>query len=540
MGAPSCPPTQVTRMKKILNSALALLLLAGAASAVAEVRPNTPVPGAEDYPRGVEISRAYRVLVKSAGDPAPWNPERHSAAAYRFWPDYLDPETLPRKHANTAVHVAQFDADERVRLRVELIDGREIETLRLKPARYAEMAETRASGDNWVEFELEPYELTRHVLVEINAPRADSEALQDGLVVFLNPLSEIPEGKVLVLPEGVVDERWEHMDEINRIYITEDSPWDALYIPQNTIVDGRVDIRKEGFKVMGRGMIVGSRWPFVKSVPNWRARYPAWISPGGEYIRPILSYINPEGADQTKSHFEGVLVVHPYHFCVGWAWMNENLKTFGWRYSSDGVHGTHKRGIFTRVNDDAVYVNEGSVEDSTFWHMVNGAIFQFGWGLNRDNDREVHVRRNDVVRGEWDVRPDGGLGKLGAPDPKDIPPQEGPGSGANKGVFVGTYRSGGPYTVSNKHFEDIRVEFRANRLLFLGSKSGKVSYENITFRDVTFEVRPSYDGVENVLWGGGRIDGIVFEGFVVGGERLDGIEDLEPLLQQNVEQVEFR
>lgn len=528
-------PTPTVRFLSNLLSLVAGVLVSF--SALAELRLNTPVPGVEDYPRGTEISRSYRVLVKPASDTGDWSQAEDATATYRFWPDYLDPETLPKKHSNIAVHAAQVDADERVRVRVEMIDGRSIDTLRLKPSRYTEMLATQKGGETWVEFELDPFKLTRHVLVEINAPGTDSDALQDGLMFFLNPLSEIPEGNVLVMPEGVVDDSWEHMDELNRIYITEDSPWDALYIPQNTIVDGRVDIRKEGFKVMGRGMIIGSRWPFVKSVPNWRERYPDWISPGGEYVKPLLSYKNPEGADYSKSYFEGVLVAHPYHFSIGWAYLSENVKAFGWRYSSDGVHGTHKRGVFTKVNDDAVYVNEGSVEDSTFWHMVNGAIFQLGWGLGSDNNREVHARRVDVVRGEWDIEPDGGLGKLGSP--KNIPPQVAPDKGTNKALLAGTFRSGRPFTIRNKHFEDIRVEFQANRLFYLGSGTNTVSYEDFTFRDVFFEKKPHYKGVSNVLWGGSSIDGFLFDNFVVEGEKLESIEDLAPLIQQNVGELIF-
>ena len=221
-------PTPTVRFISCLAALLAGIALP--CSALAELRLNTPVPGVEDYPRGTEISRSYRVLVKPAADTREWNRTGDATATYRFWPDYLDPETLPKKHSNIAVHAAQVDADERIRVRVELIDGRSIETLRLKPTRHAEMTATQKSGPDWVEFELEPFHLARHILVEINAPEHDADALQDGLVFFLNPLSEIPEGNVLVMPEGVVDESWEHMDDLNRIYITEDSPWDALYL----------------------------------------------------------------------------------------------------------------------------------------------------------------------------------------------------------------------------------------------------------------------------------------------------------------------
>jgi hypothetical protein len=376
------------------------------------------------------------------------------------------------------------------------------------------------------------------VLVEINAPDKDTDALQDGLMFFLNPPSQRPQGRVLTLPSGVVSDGYQHMDEVGRILVTDDFPYDAIYVPHDTLLDGRIDIRKDDFVVMGRGIIAGSRWPFAKSHPEWREGYPEWLDPDGTITRPLLSYKNPPGADPEGSYFEGVTVVHPYHFCVGWAHLNENLKTFGWRYSSDGVHGHTKRGSFMRVNDDATYVSEGLIEDNTYWHLVNGAVFQFGWGLRQDNDREVHVRRVDVVRGEWDDQPDGGLGKLGSP--KGIPPAKVVHKQDNRGVWVATFRTGGPYTVSNKHFEDVRIDAAVNRIIYLGSKTGDVSFENITLRNIRFEKAPTYEDADNVLWGGEAVNGILFEDVWIGDHKLKGLEDLQPLKTHALGEVEFR
>jgi hypothetical protein len=498
----------------------------------------TPVPDAAAYPRGVAASPRYRVLVQPAAETKPWDRARDSTATYKLWPDYVDPETLPAKHARTAVHVAQVDSDARVRVRVELTDGTAIHTLGLKPSRLAELAATVRRGDTWVEFEVEPYRTTRTVLVEINAPEHDADALQDGLLFFLNPLSALPAGNVLVLPPGVIDERSPHLDSLNRLLIGPDSPYDALYIPQDTIIDGRVDIRKPGFTVAGRGMIIGSRWPFAKTTPDWRKRYPAWISPDGEWVRPLLSMKLPGDRDDTSGRFEGVLVAHPYHFCVGWAWYNENLKTFGWRFSSDGIHGPHKRGSFMRVNDDATYVNEGTIEDCTYWGMVNGAVFQLGWGLNRDNNEPVHVRRVDVLRGEWDNIPNPGVDRIGAP--ADAPPADRGNVSANRGVFAGTFRSGRAFTVRNKTFEDIRVDAQVNRLFYFGSRTGEVDYENFVLKDIWFAREPHYEQVQNVLSGRTAIRGFVFDNFTVGGRKVTTLGDFAPLEQRNVANSVFR
>ena len=514
------------------------LFLLGASFATAGVDRFTPVPDSRSYPAGVALSPCYRVLVKLASDPTPWDAALHATATYKLWPDYLDPETLPIKHSQTAVHVAQVDSDGRVRVRVELVDGTSIQSLRLKPTRLKEMLATQINGQDWVEFEVDPYEVTRHILVEINAPVRDADALQDGLMFFLNPPSRIPEGNVLVLPPGVIDETSPFLDELNRLLIYESSEYDALYIPQNTLIDGRVDIRKAGFSVSGRGMIIGSRWPFAKSVPDWRRRYPSWISPAGDEVKPLLSFKPPRGTEDSSSHFEGVLVAHPYHFCVGWAYHNDNLKTFGWRFSSDGIHGVHKRGSFMRVNDDAVYINVGSVEGCTFWGMVNGACLQLGWGLSRDNDTPVQVRRIDIVRGEWDILPNPGADGIGVP--ANLVPADAMNAGSNRAVIAGTFRNAEAHFVRNKSFEDVRVDFQANRLFYLGSRTELVSYENFVFKDIWFEKKPTYEGVRNVLRGKDGVRGLVFENFVIDGKKAGGLDDFEPLYQRNIEGVEFR
>ncbi len=523
-----------------LTAFFALLNLAGLASLAAGLDRFNPVTDADDYPRGIQVSENYRVFVKPAKDASAWDSIVHSTATYKLWPDYLDPQYLPQKHSQTAVHIAQVDSDERVRVRVELIDGRSIEKLRLKPTRLSELAETQRSGSSWIEFEVDPYKFTRSILVEINAPDRDTDTLQDGLMFFLNPPSRIPEGNTLVLPAGVVDESSPYLDDLNRLLITEESPYDALYIPQNTIIDGRIDIRKSGFRVFGRGMIIGSRWPFVKAHPNWREGYPSWISPDGEIVKPLLNYKANAPENGYSGHFEGVLVAHPYHFCVGSAEMNENLKTFGWRFSSDGIHGGHKRGSFMRVNDDATYADKGSIEDCVYWGMVNGACFQLGWGGSSDRDTPVYVRRCDVLRGEWDNLPNPGADGVGSPAQYTKRP-EGPNQAANRAVFAGTFRGAEELYVKHKYFEDIRVDAQVNRLFYFGSRSREVSYEDFLLKDIWFEKAPEYaGGISNVLSGKITVRDFVFDNVVIEGKKAESLSDFEPLEKQNLENILFK
>ncbi|MCG8499846.1 MAG: hypothetical protein MJB12_05490, partial [Firmicutes bacterium] len=100
------------------------------------------------YPRGLQVSARYRVLVKRVSDNTPWDTSAHFTATYDAWPDYLDPEHIPQAYVDNHVHIAQVDASERIRFRVELIDESAIDTIKLKPSRYAEMRNTQENGQN--------------------------------------------------------------------------------------------------------------------------------------------------------------------------------------------------------------------------------------------------------------------------------------------------------------------------------------------------------------------------------------------------------
>jgi hypothetical protein len=124
--------------------------------------------------------------------------------------------------------------------------------------------------------------------------------------------------------------------------------------------------------------------------------------------------------------------------------------------------------------------------------------------------------------------------------PPNVVPANKANAGSNRGVFAATYRSAKAFTVRNKFFEDVRVDFQANRLFYLGSRTEEVSYENFVFKDIRFETQPTYDGVQNVLRGKDGVRGFVFENFVIGGKKATSLDDFEPLYQRNVEGVEFR
>ncbi|QCT01545.1 hypothetical protein E6C60_0824 [Paenibacillus algicola] len=462
------------------------------------------------YPRGIEVSPRYRVMVKPAGDKTPWNKAANGTAAYKAWPDYVDPETIPAAYKDNSVHLSQIDTKTRVRIRVELIDGGTIETLKVNPSRYSEVQATLTSGKDWLEFEVNPSDLTKHILVEINAP--ESGPYSEGLMLFVNPLSQIPSGNVLILPPGVIGSRHPAMNELNAIVIDENSPYDALYIPHNTIVDGRIEVRKEGFTIAGRGMVVGSRWAWPKSKPDWAQNYPSDISPDGSVIKGII--------DMNGGQAEGIATIHPYHFNYEGADSYSNLKAFGWRFSSDGFHGDIVRGSFARVNDDANYFNHGLIERNSYWGMQNGALFQLGWGqAAADGGGGTRISEINVLRGEW--MSDGG-------------------DRQNNGLFSGVLRNT-TGDLEDIVFDDIRVDGSLFRLIAFDMDTHSGTLRNFTFRNIWIEKPFTYpSGVINMIKVGGGIEDFVFENLTVGGQHLTSLEQLNPMDTPFGDEIEFR
>ncbi|MCG8502903.1 MAG: hypothetical protein MJB12_21150 [Firmicutes bacterium] len=465
------------------------------------------------YPRGLKVSERYRVLVKPVSDNTPWDTSAHLTATYDAWPDYRDPEHTPRAYVDNHVHIAQVDASERVRVRVELIDESVIDTIKLKPSRYTEMRSTQENGQNWVEFEIDASVFTKHVLVEINAP--EQGPYSDGLVIFVNPISKMPKGNVLVLPSGIVDSSHPAMNDINAIIIEEDSPYDAMYIPQDTIVDGRIQVIKKGFKIAGRGMVIGSRWKWGRRAEDWReGNYDREISPDGSILKPIV-----KGSENME--VEGITTIHPYHFNYEGAISYTNAKAFGWRFTSDAFHGTIIRGCFARVNDDSTYCNKGVIEHCTIWAMQNGSPFQLGWGQNAANaGGGTRVTACNIVRGDWRT------------------------NNANNAVF--SSRLGCNGDLKDVRFEDIRVDGTVSRFISYAMAKHTGKLENFVFKNIWFENAPTYKSFEdgshitNFLQCGGGIEGFVFDNVVIGGKKIRSIDDLEPLEQKNIGKITFK
>lgn len=474
------------------------------------------------YPRGILVSSRYRVMAKLASDPSPWDEGLHTTATYEAWPDLPDAATtVPNEYKNIHIHMAQVDADARVHFRIDLIDNTIINTLELKPSRITSLQETQVFTSKSVEFEVDPFEYTRSILVEINEP-LNSPNLNHGLMVFLNPISIAPTGNnVLTLPSGVLDKTTapDIIDQNDALIIENNSPYTAIYIPRDTIINGRIQAKKSGVSVSGRGMVVGSRWSWPKSQADWFTNYP--ITADKKVAKALIELNNGK--------LEGISSVLPYHFNFGGGRTSTNLKAFGWRHSTDGVHGVDTmRGCFTKVNDDHVYFRKRVIEYNTFWGMSNGSIFQGGWGNAGDTSgggSGGRIAHNDIIRGEW--RGDGGARQ-------------------NNGIFGSVDQASGNHDTAT--FEDIRIQGHVCRMLNFEMISNMGTWKNFTFKDIWFEKplgclsgdNASSGRLDNLLQIGGSLENITFDNVVVGGQKITSETQLAPLKKLNAMGITFK
>ncbi len=462
-------------------------------------------------------------MAKLASDQTPWNTSLHTTATYEAWPDYVDSETsVPSTYKDIHVHMAQIDANVRVRIRVELIDNTTIHSLELKPSRITSLAVTQTVDAKSVEFEVDPFEFTRSILVEINEP-LNSPALNHGLMVFVNPMSIAPTGDdVLTLPSGIVDKTTAPniINENDTLLIDTDSPYKKVYIPRDTIINGRIQAKKRGVSISGRGMVVGSRWLWPKTDPDWRNK-PYTVTPDGSLVKGLVE-IN-------SGSLEGITSVLPYHFNFVGGLTSTNLKAFGWRHSTDGIHGVSTvRGCFTKVNDDHIYFPNRDIQFSAFWGMSNGTVFQGGWSSEGDKASSTkggYVGHNDILRGEWTE--DGGARQ-------------------NNGIFGSVDQASRSHTGAT--FEDIRIQGPVCRMLNFEMRTNTGIWKDLLFKDIWFEkplgclagqdlAQPSLD---NLLIMGGALQNITFDNVFINGNKISTEDQLMPLQKLNSDNILFK
>jgi hypothetical protein len=435
------------------------ILLVSAVSAFAALVPD-PGPGDESF-----RSSHYRVEVESTGGVGEsFVYQSNNNADFAMFP--------ANTFMATANHWTSFCFAGTATVRVRKLDGSTPRTVRIRPASAGIKAEIIGRD---VVFRLDR---PRQISVEIDMPDA---LIPHPLLIFANPPETDPpapanawnyakkglppadrkEPVILHFPRGVHNLVRKDGVPLNPGFTLRSG--DRVHLAHGAYVIGafRSPDNSENIRLDGRGTLSGLGEPFVKS--KYRPLKPdAAIEFSYRQCAEHLARLSG-----SRHRVEGIVFADPTHFCinVGSDARVENIKCFGWHYSTDGLGigaRTVVRDSFFKCNDDSIklYYDGIDVARCVIWQQFNGGALQLSWGHGGVR-QGFTVREIDIIHDEH--RRD-----------------------ANNRGLISCVKLESP--MRGMLFEDIRVEGDAFRLIDLRVHPGG-SIRDLTLRNISVEGR---------------------------------------------------
>ncbi|MCU0750687.1 MAG: hypothetical protein MUF13_14190 [Akkermansiaceae bacterium] len=445
-----------------------------------------PGPGVESL-----RSKIYQVSVKgNGGEGDSYVYQSDNNADFKMFP--------PGTFMATANHWTSFCFDGTATVRIRKLDGSSPRSVRIRPASAGIQAEIIGHE---VVFKLDR---PRQLSVEIDAP---DELIPQPLLIFANPPEKNPPSPA---------ESWNYAEKglpsadrkkplvlhfprgVHNLVRTEGVPLnpgfrlrsgDKVHLAHGAYVIGafRSTSDARNIRISGRGTLSALGEPFVKT--KYRP-----LKPDADiefsYSRCGEHLVQLQGRDH---HVEGIVFTDPAHFCINISDASrvENIKCFGWHYSTDGIgigSDTVLRDSFFKCNDDSIKLyNDGiDVANCVIWQQFNGAAFQFSWG-HGGVKKGFTVRDIDIIHDEH--RRDAN----------------------NRGLFSCVKLE---KPMRGMLFENIRVEGDSFRLIDLRVHQGG-SISDLTLRNVSVQGRIL--DANYLRARGGSFGNLVIQGLRIGG-----------------------
>ena len=287
---------------------------------------------------------------------------------------------------------------------------------------------------------------------------------------------------------------------------------DSVYLAPGAYVIGsfRSSGKTEKITVRGRGTISALGEPFVKTKFRPLKKNAAIEFSYGRCAEHLIELSG------RKHLVEGIVFTDPSHFNVniGDDSRIENVKCFGWHYSTDGLglgNNTAVRDSFMKVNDDSFKLyNDGiDIADCVIWQQFNGGAFQFSWG-HRGVKNGLTVRNIDIIHDEHRAEAN------------------------NRGLFSCVKLENAP--MRNLHFEDIRIEGDTYRLIDLRAGRGAV-IENLLLKNVS--VSGTILDANYLRARGGSFVGTTFENLTISGKRVTNPKEMKLVTEGTVGPIRF-
>lgn len=297
------------------------------------------------------------------------------------------------------------------------------------------------------------------VVVEFDGDTTDS------LLVFADALekSNGMESRTLYFEPGIHDIGQQHGISAGNI----------VYIAGGAWVRGTFFNKDDatGVVIHGRGVLSGEKISHPPQCSDTKAMITLC---GDDVTISGITVINPPTY---------LINVNPYWLkCTGRRAIIENVKLWGWHYTSDGImvgRDSHVHDSFVRANDDSLklYMSNTLWEWNTIWQADNGQSFMISWNTPSD-EKNITVRDSVVVQCEH---------------AKDF------GDNARPSIFGAVHGANGH--LSGYVFERIVVEPRVVHPFGIavqpnawgGGNAGTIS--GLTFTDISFTHNASDDSI---------------------------------------------
>ncbi|ESO97028.1 hypothetical protein LOTGIDRAFT_231772 [Lottia gigantea] len=267
-----------------------------------------------------------------------------------------------------------------------------------------------------------------------------------------------------------------------------------VYLAPGAVVHGGFKTsRGQSVTISGRGILSGSKYEFKDR------RFP-WALVDTD-----------EGSNHTV---EGITMVDPMNFFYrGLSSFNvlRNIKTVAaWTHHSAGAalgpHGLIEDSFFHDNDDSIKAYNTGLiVRRCVIWQSQNGAVFQFGWWVQR-RARDISISDIDVIHTDWCTFKNQNCGL----------------SPNNAILNVG--RRTKFFSVTNVTISDVRVEGQCPRIFyFVLEPMATGTLTNFHLNRWSIESQPETTMLYNELRGssGGRLQNWFFDNITIAGQCID-------------------
>lgn len=348
----------------------------------------------------------------------------HTPYSYgKYGPRWNSPRsTLHSRHWNN------FDAETNVVVRISLLAGAPTSSINLSQTEImpSPLAITQVNSST-IDVTLPAADAgySRHYMVAFN--RTDwitargENTVEHPLMIFVNPVDPAPAsapedtyvefhgGQLLVMGSGIhlPDDHWRFFG------VGENNTVREMYVPGDSYLHGGFIFNNQSHAVhvWGRGIFSDEMFYVYYDENNWTERTP-WAgieaTEGNAWglTSPWDGRVLFKSAQAYPGTLEGLCSLGKrFGACTGWGGHGRMINckdvAYGGALFQDGNSTSYYLGNFLLNDDDVIYCHQNYLmEHCTSLNLVNGPSFQFGWGVNTENDAQGQIFNHHALESD--------------------------------------------------------------------------------------------------------------------------------------------